>query len=97
MEPPPLTHAFFSSAPGRISLSPAVAANRTMVGHVFRLRLPWELGVRPGGVGGGRLEQLRDVGQQEAPNTALNCMRWIPVPGQGVVYATNTGLLKMLK
>ena len=28
---------------------------------------------------------------------SLNCVKWIPVPGQGIVYATNTGLLKILR
>lgn len=24
-------------------------------------------------------------------------LRWIPMPGQGIVFATNTGLLKILR
>lgn len=27
---------------------------------------------------------------------SLNCIRWAPQPGQGMVYATNTGLLNIL-
>ncbi len=45
----------------------------------------------------GRLIHRRDLPQAEQGQTALNCIRWIPVAGQGIVYATNTGLLKILR
>ncbi len=45
----------------------------------------------------GRLVHRRDLHQDEQGMTSLNCIRWIPVPGQGIVYATNTGLLKILR
>lgn len=28
---------------------------------------------------------------------SLNCIRWAPNPGQGLVYGTNTGQLKILR
>jgi hypothetical protein len=41
---------------------------------------------------------LRELLQNyETSNYAsLNCIRWAPQPGQGMVYATNTGLLNIL-
>ena len=45
----------------------------------------------------GRLIHRRDLHQNEPGQTSLNCIRWIPVAGQGLVYATNTGLLKILR
>ena len=62
------------------------------MGQVFKIKLPWEIEQERG-----RLHHKRDITQAEHGQTALNCMRWIPVAGQGIVYATNTGLLKMLK
>lgn len=43
---------------------------------------------------------LREL-QQTIPETTtgnftVNCIRWAPQPGQGIVYATNTGLLNIL-
>lgn len=41
---------------------------------------------------------LRELLQnRETPSyMSLNCIRWAPQPGQGMVYATNTGLLNIL-
>lgn len=41
---------------------------------------------------------LRELLQnRETPGyVSLNCIRWVPQPGQGMVYATNTGLLNIL-
>ncbi|XP_014232544.1 uncharacterized protein LOC106656237 isoform X3 [Trichogramma pretiosum] len=38
------------------------------------------------------LQQNRDT----PTYVSLNCMRWAPQPGQGLVYATNTGMLNVL-
>ncbi|XP_076300137.1 uncharacterized protein LOC143218678 [Lasioglossum baleicum] len=32
----------------------------------------------------------------EPNNSSLNCIRWLPQPGQGLVYATNTGELNII-
>lgn len=78
-----------TSRAGRIALSPA---ERGLMAQVFRIKMPWEFkGER------GRLVHRRDIPQSEHGQTAINCIRWIPVAGQGVVYATNTGLLKILR
>ena len=41
---------------------------------------------------------IRELMQtRETPTyVSLNCIRWAPQPGQGLVYATNTGLLNIL-
>jgi len=71
-----------------ISLSPA---DRHLMAQVFRVKLPTISGER------GRLIHRRDINQVDQGHMSLNCIRWIPVPGQGIVFATNTGLLKMLR
>ena len=74
---------------GRLTLSPT---ERTLMGQIFRIQLPHERnGER------GRLVHRKDLHQTEQGQTSLNCIRWIPVAGQGIVYATNTGLLKILR
>ena len=45
----------------------------------------------------GRLIHRHDIHQLESGITSLNCIRWLPVAGQGIVYATNTGLLKIIR
>jgi len=71
-----------------ISLSPM---DRQLMAQVFRIKLPGSSGER------GRLVHRRDVNQVDYGHMSLNCIRWIPVPGQGIVFATNTGLLKILR
>ncbi|KAJ8680468.1 hypothetical protein QAD02_016255 [Eretmocerus hayati] len=41
---------------------------------------------------------LRELLQnRETPgHVSLNCIRWVPQPGQGILYGTNTGLLNIL-
>eukprot|EP00095_Tigriopus_kingsejongensis_P010795 maker-scaffold1362_size45580-snap-gene-0.14 protein:Tk10795 transcript:maker-scaffold1362_size45580-snap-gene-0.14-mRNA-1 annotation:"activating molecule in becn1-regulated autophagy protein 1" len=63
---------------------------RGTMAHVFRIQLPWERGAERG-----RLIHKRDIPHVE--QSSLNCIRWIPLPGQGIAYATNTGLLKILR
>ena len=73
--------------------------------QIFRIKMPWEMTCGTGGGGNdeeeprpkGKLCHRRDLHQNEPIQTYLNCIRWIPVAGQGMVYATNTGLLKILR
>jgi len=44
----------------------------------------------------GRLDLRRNIHMTQQTQS-LNCVKWIPVPGLGIVYATNTGLLKILR
>lgn len=71
-----------------ISLSPM---DRQLMAQVFRIKLPSNSNER------GRLIHRRDINQVDYGHMSLNCIRWIPVPGQGIVFATNTGLLKILR
>lgn len=44
-----------------------------------------------------RLLSMRELEQtRDANYTSVNCIRWLPVSGQGLVYATNTGQLRIL-
>ncbi|GJQ70077.1 hypothetical protein Trydic_g22553 [Trypoxylus dichotomus] len=44
-----------------------------------------------------QLSPIREVEQTRDPNyMSVNCIRWLPVSGQGLVYATNTGQLRIL-
>ncbi|XP_043513577.1 activating molecule in BECN1-regulated autophagy protein 1-like isoform X2 [Frieseomelitta varia] len=43
--------------------------------------------------------EVRDLLQNNHPtraHTSINCIRWAPQPGQGLIYATNTGRLAIL-
>eukprot|EP00092_Neocalanus_flemingeri_P104080 GFUD01133263.1.p1 GENE.GFUD01133263.1~~GFUD01133263.1.p1 ORF type:complete len:866 (+),score=189.92 GFUD01133263.1:273-2600(+) len=71
-----------------ISLSPV---DRQLMAQVFRIKLPGVARER------GRLIHRRDINQVDYGHMSLNCIRWIPVAGQGIVFATNTGLLKILR
>lgn len=44
-----------------------------------------------------QLLSVREVEQTRDPNyMSVNCIRWLPISGQGLVYATNTGQLRIL-
>nr|XP_022918666.1 uncharacterized protein LOC111427675 [Onthophagus taurus]XP_022918667.1 uncharacterized protein LOC111427675 [Onthophagus taurus] len=45
-----------------------------------------------------QLVSTREVAQIREPNSlkSVNCIRWLPVSGQGLVYGTNTGQLRIL-
>ena len=88
-------------------LAPYSPSDRSLIAQIFRLKMPWEI-VQTGDLGSadqqqqqpqarGRLVHRRDLHQNEPGQTFLNCIRWIPVSGLGMVYATNTGLLKILR
>lgn len=42
------------------------------------------------------LRELQQVNRENAGYMSLNCIRWVPQAGQGIIYATNTGLLNIL-
>ena len=71
---------------------PPSANDRTLMAQVFQIVMPWERGQERG-----RLIHKRDINQTEGGNVKLNCIRWIPIAGQGIVFATNSGSLKMLR
>ncbi|XP_063972497.1 uncharacterized protein LOC135160180 [Diachasmimorpha longicaudata] len=43
------------------------------------------------------LRELQQANRETATHVSLNCIRWAPQPGQGMVYATNTGQLNILR
>lgn len=43
------------------------------------------------------LRELKQSTRETAGHVSLNCIRWAPQPGQGMVYATNTGQLNILR
>lgn len=47
-----------------------------------------------------RLPCLREIGQDRDSRAtsykSVNCIRWLPTSGQGLIYATNTGQLVVL-
>ncbi|CAH1966552.1 unnamed protein product [Acanthoscelides obtectus] len=45
-------------------------------------------------VPGDRLPVLREL--QQNRDSRINCIRWLPTSGQGLIYATNTGQLVMM-
>ena len=42
------------------------------------------------------LRELLQNNRETTGYVSLNCIRWAPQPGQGMVYATNTGQLNIL-
>lgn len=42
------------------------------------------------------LRELQQVNRETAGYMSLNCIRWVPQAGQGIIYATNTGQLNIL-
>lgn len=63
----------------------------------FSLKNPEpNIGIKPNQRG---LILIRELLQnQETPSyVSLNCIRWAPQAGQGMVYGTNTGLLNILR
>merc|ERR1712203_199893 len=80
-------------------LAPYSPSDRSLIAQIFRLKMPWECmtSSEQEQPPRGRLAHRRDLHQNEPGQTFLNCIRWIPVSGLGMVYATNTGLLKILR
>lgn len=62
--------------------------------QIFRLE-----GAKPGRPIGarGRLNLYRYIEPLNNVSVGINCIRWAPVSGQGIVYGTNTGTLIMLR
>ena len=75
---------------------------RNLMAQIFCIKMPWELHANASipdeePPPRGKLLLRRDLHLSEPNQTYLNGIRWIPVAGQGMVYATNTGLLKILR
>jgi activator-of-BECN1-regulated-autophagy protein 1 len=89
---PTCQHLLVGLASRRVALLPT---DRHTIAQIFQLE-----GGLPGRTIGarGRLSHIRDIVQdREQGYMSLNCIRWAPGPGQGLVYGTNTGKLKLLR
>lgn len=72
--------------------------DRTNMAQIFRLGGAHALPSDSWHSGRGILHLVRDLEQsRDGNNMSLNCIRWAPGPGYGMVYGTNTGLLKILR
>ncbi|XP_052126154.1 uncharacterized protein LOC113217532 isoform X1 [Frankliniella occidentalis] len=70
-------------------------SDQNALAQIFRLE-----GAKPGRPIGarGRLNFTRNIeAQNDNVSVGINCIRWAPVSGQGIVYGTNTGSLVMLR
>ena len=99
-----------TSRVSRMALAPR--DDRSIMAQIFKVQLPSAGAKKPGtqnpgrnssareaeaAAARGRLIHRHDIHQLESGITSLNCIRWLPVAGQGIVYATNTGLLKIIR
>ena len=80
----------------KIQLPHSVAASRKKPAAAAG-EIPGSSGREAEAVIRGRLIHRHDIHQMESGMTSLNCIRWLPVAGQGIAYATNTGLLKIIR
>lgn len=72
-----------------------VPSDQHAFAQIFKLE-----GAKPGRPIGarGRLNLHRYIeAQNDHVSVGINCIRWAPVSGQGIVYGTNTGALVMLR
>ena len=99
-----------TSRVSRMALAPR--DDRSIMAQIFKIQLPSAAAKKPGtqnpgrnssareaeaAAARGRLIHRHDIHQLESGMTSLNCIRWLPVAGQGIAYATNTGLLKIIR
>lgn len=62
-----------------------ITSERWVMARVFKI---------PKDLPGDRLPVLREL--EQSRDSRINCIRWLPVSGQGLIYATNTGQLVIL-
>lgn len=62
-----------------------ITSERWVMARVFKI---------PKVLPGDRLPVLREL--EQSRDSRINCIRWLPVSGQGLIYATNTGQLVIL-
>lgn len=87
------------------STNNSVRVNNVTINNVYRPRVPeWrirnmrtELDVKGNRESMVLIRELLQSGRETSGYVSLNCIRWAPHPGQGMVYATNTGQLNILQ
>lgn len=62
-----------------------ITSERWVMARIFKI---------PKDLPGDRLPVLREL--EQSRDSRINCIRWLPVSGQGLIYATNTGQLVIL-
>lgn len=63
-----------------------------MLAQIIRVRLPSEASESPG------FQHRRNIYQTaDDCNASVNCIKWLPVAGQGLLYALNNGCVRMLQ
>lgn len=60
-------------------------------------RIRNELDIKPNRESMALIRELLQSSRETSGYVSLNCIRWAPQPGQGMVYATNTGQLNILQ
>ncbi|XP_076270670.1 uncharacterized protein LOC143202769 isoform X2 [Rhynchophorus ferrugineus] len=76
-------HLLVGFASRRVSIIPS---DRWVMARIYKIEQK--------DVPGDSLPVLRDLEQQR--ESRINCIRWLPTSGQGLIYATNTGQLVIL-
>lgn len=63
----------------------------------WRIRMRTELDIKRNRESMVLIRELLQSNRESSGYISLNCIRWAPQPGQGMIYATNTGQLNILQ
>ncbi|XP_011267694.1 probable serine/threonine-protein kinase DDB_G0282963 isoform X3 [Camponotus floridanus] len=63
----------------------------------WRIRMRTELDIKRGRKSMVVIRELLSSNRETVGQISLNCIRWAPQPGQGMIYATSTGQLNILQ
>lgn len=63
----------------------------------WRIRMRTELDIKRNRKSMVVIRELLQSNRETLGQISLNCIRWAPQPGQGMIYATNTGQLNILQ
>nr|CAD7437864.1 unnamed protein product [Timema bartmani] len=74
-----------------------VPSDHTIIAQIFYLDGAHPIPDKEVGIKG-RLRHARNIEQcRNHSSLSVNCIRWLPTPGQGFVYGTNSGFLRILR
>nr|CAD7196102.1 unnamed protein product [Timema douglasi] len=74
-----------------------VPSDHTIIAQIFYLDGAHPIPNKEVGIKG-RLRHARNIEQcRNHSSLSVNCIRWLPTPGQGFVYGTNSGFLRILR
>lgn len=63
----------------------------------WRIRMRTELDIKRGRKSMVVIRELLSSNRETVGQININCIRWAPQPGQGMIYATSTGQLNILQ